>query len=101
MNEITIDELHAKMENKETYHHIDVRQPEEFEASRIDGAKLIPLGDLPSRLSEIENLKEEFLVVSCKSGGRSSRALMLLEEQGFKNVWNLVGGNDAWQAKYK
>lgn len=76
---------------------IDVRQPSEFEESRIQGAKLIPLGDLPARLAEIP--KDQPVVVYCRSGARSSRAAQFLKEQGYTNVENLSGGIKAWASK--
>jgi adenylyltransferase/sulfurtransferase len=75
---------------------LDVREPEEHERARIDGARLIPLGELPIRLAELATWKDRTVVVHCRSGGRSARACRLLEEQGFADVWNLTGGIDAW-----
>ena len=100
MQELTIDQLHKKMSDKESYFHLDVRQPEEFQLSHIQGSILIPLGELPSRIHEIAAHQNEVVIVSCKSGGRSARAIDYLKTQGFTNLWNLVGGNDAWQTKY-
>lgn len=92
MNEdITCSQVKARLESGVTFHFIDVREEWEHEEQNI-GATLIPLGELPTRLSEIEHLKDEEIVVHCKSGGRSSQARKYLMSQGFTNVRNMVGG---------
>ena len=73
---------------------VDVREPFEAEISRIPGAWLIPLGELPRRLGELD--READIVVHCKSGARSARAVKLLLESGFTRVKNLKGGILAW-----
>jgi len=73
---------------------LDVREPHELEISRIAGAQLIPLGQLAARLSELDSADE--LVVFCKGGARSARALELLVSAGFRKVKNLKGGINAW-----
>ena len=73
---------------------IDVREPHELEIAKIEGAQLIPLGELPSRLSELDSADE--FVLFCKTGGRSTRALELLVSAGFRKVKNLKGGINAW-----
>jgi adenylyltransferase/sulfurtransferase len=73
---------------------LDVREPHELEISQLPGAKNIPLGTLAARLSELDTAQE--MVVFCKSGGRSQRALELLTSVGFKKVKNLKGGINAW-----
>ena len=70
-----------------------MREPHEYEIANI-GARLIPLAELPERLVELD--RDETLVVHCKSGGRSARAVKLLKEAGFQNVYNVRGGIDAW-----
>jgi adenylyltransferase/sulfurtransferase len=75
---------------------IDVREPHEHAVSRIDGARLIPLRELPSQLGELPRDRE--LIVHCKSGARSARAVKLLLESGFSRVTNVQGGIDAWLA---
>lgn len=76
---------------------LDVREPNEFELCALPGAQLIPLGELPARLQELDP-KAEY-VVYCHHGGRSMRAAMFLEQQGFSQVANLEGGIDAWAAE--
>jgi adenylyltransferase/sulfurtransferase len=75
---------------------IDVREPHEHAVSRIDGARLIPLRELPSQLGELPRDRE--IIVHCKSGARSARAVKLLLESGFSRVTNVQGGIDAWLA---
>jgi rhodanese-related sulfurtransferase len=76
---------------------IDVRQPSEYEDAHIQGAKLIPLGELPERLAEIP--KDKPVVVYCRSGARSARAAAFLREKGFTNIENLSGGMISWVNK--
>jgi rhodanese-related sulfurtransferase len=97
MEDITIDELKARMDKGEALHIVDVREEYEFDEFNI-GAQLIPLGDLTDRLDEIEDLKNVELIVHCRSGARSGRAKEYLESEGFSKVRNLIGGMLAWQA---
>jgi adenylyltransferase/sulfurtransferase len=73
---------------------LDVREPYEYQLCRIEDAKLIPLGQLPSRLNELSKL--DAIVVYCHTGVRSARAVELLKGSGFENVRNLRGGIKAW-----
>jgi adenylyltransferase/sulfurtransferase len=91
---ITVKELKAKLDRKENFRLIDVREPYEWDICRIPGATLIPLGQLPARLSELDSADE--IVLQCKVGGRSARALHLLQEAGFSKLWNVEGGINAW-----
>jgi len=97
MEDITIDELKARMDKGEALHVVDVREEHEFDEFNI-GAQLIPLGELADRLDEIEDLKDVELIVHCRSGARSGRAKEYLESEGFSKVRNLIGGMLAWQA---
>jgi len=97
MEDISIDELKARMDQGEALHIMDVREEHEFDEFNI-GAQLIPLGELADRLDEIEDLKETELIVHCRSGARSGRAKEYLESEGFNKVRNLIGGMLAWQA---
>lgn len=97
MEDITINELKARMDQGEALHIVDVREEYEFDEFNI-GAQLIPLGELSDRLDEIEDLKEVELIVHCRSGARSGRAKEYLESEGFSKVRNLIGGMLAWQA---
>ena len=74
---------------------IDVRQPEEHHFARIEGARLIPLGEIMQRMSEIDQARET--VIHCKMGARSARAVEALQAAGFKGkLMNLKGGITAW-----
>jgi molybdopterin/thiamine biosynthesis adenylyltransferase/rhodanese-related sulfurtransferase len=91
--EITVGELKTKLDNGGRVSVLDVREPHEYEVANI-GARLIPLGELPERLVELD--KDETLAVHCKTGGRSARAVQLLKEAGFQNIYNVKGGITAW-----
>ena len=74
---------------------IDVREQWEYDAGHIPNVKLIPLGELPSRLNEIP--KDKFVVMTCRSGNRSNQATQFLRSKGFDNVHNMQGGILEWQ----
>lgn len=95
MDEITATELKARLDGGDDIQLIDVRQPDEYAFARIEGAKLIPLGEIMSRMNEIDASRET--VIHCKMGGRSARAIQALQQAGFKgSLRNLVGGITAW-----
>ena len=96
MEDITVKELKERMSAKEALNIIDVREEHEFDEFNI-GATLIPLGELPDRLDEIEKFKDEELIIHCRSGARSGRAKDFLEMQGFTKVRNLLGGMLEWE----
>ena len=91
---ITATELKTMIDRQDKFVLIDVREPFEFEISRIPGSKLIPLGELPARLSELDSADD--IVLHCKMGGRSAKALRILQEAGFRKLNNLQGGITAW-----
>jgi adenylyltransferase/sulfurtransferase len=76
---------------------IDVREPHEYQICSIPSAKLIPLGELPKRLNELDPGAE--IVCHCKGGTRSAKAVDLLRQSGFHNVRNMKGGILAWSEK--
>jgi molybdopterin/thiamine biosynthesis adenylyltransferase/rhodanese-related sulfurtransferase len=92
--EMSPHELKRKMDAVEPFELIDVREPFEYEIARIDGATLIPLGEISERLDELSG--EQPIVVHCHSGKRSAQAVGLLQQHGFTKVYNLEGGIDAW-----
>ncbi len=92
--DITPAELAEKLQRGEKIRLIDVREPHEVEISSLPGEELIPLGQLASRLPELNSAED--MVVFCKTGNRSMRALELLNSAGFKKVKNLKGGINAW-----
>jgi adenylyltransferase/sulfurtransferase len=75
---------------------IDCREPDEYAVAKIDGARLIPMGQLPERLGEIEAYRDAPLVVHCHHGGRSLRVVHWLRAQGFAQVQSMAGGIDQW-----
>ena len=93
-DEATVEELKTRLDRHESFLLLDVREPQEFEICRIPGSVLIPLGDLPSRLSELEGRGD--MIVHCKSGVRSGKAVRLLREAGYSKARNLKGGILAW-----
>lgn len=95
MQEITATELKKRLDSGEDIQLIDVRQPAEYDFARIDGAKLIPLGDVVKKMNEIDPMRET--IVHCKAGGRSAKAIAALKNAGFKGeLKNLKGGITAW-----
>jgi adenylyltransferase/sulfurtransferase len=94
--ERTAAEVRAMQERGDDFLLLDVRRLEEHRRARIEGARLVPLDELPRRLAELSDWKERTIVVHCHHGGRSARACVLLLEQGFGDVANLVGGIEAW-----
>ncbi len=92
--QITAEELKGKMDRKENFVLLDVREQTEWDICHIEGAKLIPLREVPTRFKELSPNEE--MVVYCHHGGRSERAAGFLRQQGFSKVANLQGGIDAW-----
>ncbi|MGN7819136.1 rhodanese-like domain-containing protein [Chitinophaga varians] len=98
MQNITKEELKQRMDNGEQLNILDVREPHERAEFNIGGFH-IPLGLVQAmQVDEIEHLKDEEVIVYCRSGNRSGQACMLLETMGFTNVKNLTGGMLNWQA---
>ena len=91
--QITVKELKRRIDTGEDLYILDVREPFEYQIAQI-GGNLIPINDVPQRLSEIPRERE--IIVHCKSGGRSQRVAELLQQQGYARVVNLAGGILAW-----
>lgn len=88
----------SRLDNGETLHIIDVREREEYAEDNI-GAVLLPLSDLRNfEADALEDLKDQEIIVQCRSGKRSMEAGMILEQMGFTNVVNLDGGIMDWRA---
>jgi adenylyltransferase/sulfurtransferase len=92
--EITSQEVKKMMDEKKPFVLIDVREPHEFQICRIPGSKLIPLGEVAKRMNELNSADE--IVVHCRSGQRSAKAVELLMKAGFLKIHNLKGGILAW-----
>jgi sulfur-carrier protein adenylyltransferase/sulfurtransferase len=93
IQEITATELKARQDRGEKVFILDVREPHEYQICNLNG-KLIPLGELPRRVNELDSSVE--MVVHCRSGKRSADAIHFLQTAGFKKLWNLKGGVLAW-----
>jgi adenylyltransferase/sulfurtransferase len=87
-------QLKAKMDKKDKFVLVDVREPSEYQINQIPGSKLIPLGSVADRANELDSADD--IVVYCHFGGRSAKAAGILGQMGFKKVTNLTGGIDAW-----
>jgi adenylyltransferase/sulfurtransferase len=90
---ISVEELKKKLDAKADIFILDVREPHEYQICNLNGY-LIPLGDLPKRVSELDSSRE--IVAHCKMGGRSAKAVAFLKQAGFSKVHNLTGGITAW-----
>ena len=93
-DDVTVEQLKARLDGGDGVFVLDVREPQEHRICSIPGTTLIPLGDLPSRLHELAGRGE--MIVHCKSGARSARAVKLLREAGFAGAKNLRGGILRW-----
>ena len=101
MENITVEQLKQRLDRGEKVNLIDVREPDEFAEFNL-GGKLIPLGKIQAmQVDEIEDLKDEEIILHCRSGKRSLTAGLFLETLGFRNVKNLAGGVMEWQLKFK
>ena len=93
-DEVDVETVAAIRQNPGVY-LLDVREPDEYAAGHIPGITLIPMGEVASRLAELPRDKE--IIVTCRTGNRSSQIADLLREQGFTNVHNMTGGIVAWE----
>jgi rhodanese-related sulfurtransferase len=100
MQQITVEELKARMDAGEKINIVDVREPHEVAEFNI-GGQHIPLGKIQTmQTEELDDMKDEELVLLCRSGQRSMMACMFLDTLGFKNTKNLAGGLKEWQEKF-
>ncbi len=101
MTNITPEEVKKRLDAGEALNLIDVREPHENAEFNI-GGKLIPVGNIQSmQIEDIEDLKNEEVILYCRSGNRSGIAAMVLDQLGFTNTKNLTGGMLAWEEKFK
>lgn len=95
INEISAADLKKRIDAGDDIQLIDVRQPDENAFAKIEGSKLIPLGEVIKRIGEIDQNRET--VIHCKMGGRSAKAIEMLQQAGYKGeLKNLKGGITAW-----
>jgi rhodanese-related sulfurtransferase len=93
--EISAEVVKQKLDQREPFTLLDVREPWEFETARIEGAKLMPMGDVPSRAHQ-ELDPDDSIVVVCHHGVRSMNVTAWLRQQGFEKAQSMRGGIDAW-----
>jgi adenylyltransferase/sulfurtransferase len=91
---INVHDLKAMRDSRKPHVLVDVREPAEIAVGSITGSVKMPLGEVPARFNELP--KDQKIVVHCKLGGRSAKAVAFLTEQGFTDVWNVEGGITAW-----
>jgi rhodanese-related sulfurtransferase len=96
--EITPEEMKDKLDAGEEFTLVDVREPWEFETAHLDGAKLMPMGDVPARAHQ-ELDPEDHIVVVCHHGVRSMNVTAWLRQQGFEKAQSMRGGIDAWSRR--
>ena len=100
MKTISVEQLKARMDAGEQLNLIDVREPNEHQEFNISSA-LVPLGKITSmQADELDDLKNEEVILYCRSGKRSATAALFLDSMGFTNTVNLTGGMLAWQDKF-
>jgi rhodanese-related sulfurtransferase len=97
MKEITVEELKEKIDRKEDFQLIDVRESFEYETSNLDGEN-IPLAGILLEKDKIS--KDKPVIIQCRSGKRSAQAVKMLENEGYDNLYNLEGGILAWKDKF-
>ena len=98
MKSINVDELKKKLDNKENIFLIDCREQTEWNQGHIPQARLFPLSNFPAFLEKIRDKNAE-IILQCRSGNRSMKALEFLQDQGYGNLFNLTGGILAWIEK--
>jgi rhodanese-related sulfurtransferase len=94
--EVDCRTVKAKLDAGHDFVFIDCREQDEYDLVKIEGATLIPMSQLPTRVSELEQHKEREIVIHCHHGGRSMNVAMWLKRQGFANPLSMAGGIDVW-----
>ncbi|MCK6484038.1 MAG: hypothetical protein HUU22_16780 [Phycisphaerae bacterium] len=98
--EVTVEDVKRMMDQRIPFLLIDVREPEEHKTCRVDGAALMPLGELPQRVDEIMRRADgRPIVTHCHHGGRSLKAAVFLRGAGIENVRSMAGGIDEWSVR--
>lgn len=101
MTTISVEQVKERLDAGEQLHILDVREPNENAEFNIGGT-LVPLGKIQTmQLEDIEEWKDDEVIIYCRSGNRSGQACLILETAGFKNVKNLTGGMLDWREKFK
>ena len=100
MINISVDEVKARLDKGEQLNLVDCREPHENAEFNIGGT-LVPLGKIQTmQIDDLEDLKEEEVIIYCRIGNRSMMACLFLDTLGFKNTKNLAGGMIAWQERF-
>jgi rhodanese-related sulfurtransferase len=100
MKNISVEELKNRIDSGEKINLIDCREPHEYAEFNL-GGKLVPVGKIQTmQIEDLEDLKDEEVIVYCRSGNRSTMACLVLDQMGFKNTVNVAGGVLAWQEKF-
>jgi adenylyltransferase/sulfurtransferase len=94
--EVAAAEVHDALDRGDEFLLLDVREPDEVATARIEGSRVLPLGELEARMDELESWRQRRVVVHCHTGARSARACETLRAAGFRDVANLAGGIEAW-----
>ncbi len=94
--EISCEAIHAKRLRGDTFVLLDCREQDEWDFCKIDGAMLIPMSELQSRVTELDSHRNSLMVVYCHHGVRSLRVAMWLQQQGFKQAASMSGGIEEW-----
>lgn len=92
--EISVGQVNALKKRGETFTLLDVREPWEVERASLEGSKLIPMGEVPARVQELD--PDEHIIVVCHHGMRSLSVTNWLRQQGFEKVQSMRGGIDGW-----
>jgi rhodanese-related sulfurtransferase len=100
MRTITVQELKSKLDAKQEFKFLDVREPSEYQQANL-GAILLPLGNIANaQIDDIEDWKNDEVIIHCRSGVRSAQACLILETMGFTNTVNVMGGILAFTAEF-
>jgi rhodanese-related sulfurtransferase len=97
--EVSIENVKRMRELGEEFLLLDVRQPEEYNVARLEGAMFIPLGDLPAALPQLGEYADRTIITLCHRGMRSLQAAVFLRQQGFERVKSMAGGIDEWSER--
>lgn len=93
---IDVHAVKALLDDRTSFLLLDCREPDEYQVARIEPGQLIPMGELPGRLADLEAYRDQPIVVYCHVGGRSLRVVRWLRAQGFPQAQNMDGGIEAW-----
>ena len=94
--EIDVAGVHQMRQQNEEFVLLDVRENDEYAIAKIDGSVLVPMSELRERLSELDEYRDQRIVVHCHHGGRSMQVVQALRAQGFDQAQNMAGGIDQW-----